>query len=298
MTKARVQAKPIRRIGDVTITRVEEMCGPSFSPSFLYADWTPQILEENRHWLVPDSFHEAKGLFIGSVHTWIVRTAYHTILIDTCCGNDKQRPGMPGFHMLKFPFLERLRAAGVAPEEVDYVLCTHLHVDHCGWNTRLDNGRWVPTFPNAKYIFSKAECDHWADPANQKDPVNAGVFKDSVLPILEGGLAELVDGAGMIGDELTIDPSPGHSPGHVAILLRSRGDQAIFSGDLMHQPVQIVYPDWNSCFCADAEMARSSRKRILELCVEHRAMLFPAHFGGSHAGFVTKDSKGFHWTYD
>ncbi len=136
--------------------------------------------------MIPDCFSKAEEKFIASVHSWVLRTKHNTILIDSCAGNDKHRPSLPRFHQLKLPFLERLATAGVTPESVDFVLCTHLHADHCGWNTRLLDGRWVPTFPNAKYVFSKAEQDHWAGPAGRQG-FNAGVYADSVLPVVESG---------------------------------------------------------------------------------------------------------------
>ena len=141
----------------------------------------------------------------------MVRTAHHTILIDSCGGNGKERPAFPRLHQRDFPFLERLADAGVRPEDVDFVLCTHLHADHCGWNTQLIDGRWVPTFPNARYVFSRAEYDHWSGPAGRTEDV-AAVFKDSVLPVLESNQAWMIDGPGEVVDGLALYPTPGHSP--------------------------------------------------------------------------------------
>ncbi|MEH2478036.1 glyoxylase-like metal-dependent hydrolase (beta-lactamase superfamily II) [Nitrobacteraceae bacterium AZCC 2146] len=287
-------AKQTHAVGDVTVTRVEEQCGPGFAPDFLFPDWTPDVLERHRNWMVPDFFDEAQGKFIASIHTWVVRTKHHVILIDSCAGNHKNRPQLPRFHQLDLPFLNRLRAAGVAPQDVDYVLCTHLHADHCGWNTRLDNGRWVPTFPNAKYVFSKAEQQHWSGAAGQSG-FNAGVYEDSVLPVIESGQMELIDGLGQIGAGLFVEPTPGHSIGHVAFRLESGGEEGVFSGDIMHQPLQIYYPHWNSCFCEDQALARQSRAWVLEHCAEHRSQLFPAHFAGSFTGHVERKGDEFIW---
>jgi glyoxylase-like metal-dependent hydrolase (beta-lactamase superfamily II) len=290
-------ARSAHSIGDVTVTRVEEQCGPGFAPQLLFPDWTPDALERHRHWMLPDFFSEAEGKFIASIHTWVVRTRHHVILIDSCAGNHKHRPQIARFHQLNLPFLERLRAAGVAPEDVDYVLCTHLHADHCGWNTRLQNGRWVPTFPKARYVFSKAEHEHWSGPAGQSG-FNAGVYSDSVLPVLEAGQAEIVEGKAEVGNGLLIEPTPGHSPGHVAFRLLSRGEEGVFSGDIMHQPIQIYHPDWNTAFCEQPDLARASRQWVLEHCAEHGAKLFPAHFAGSFAGHVDRRSDGFAWRGD
>ena len=180
-------------IGNIAIRRVTEMRGPGFTPDFLFPDWDPSVLQRHRDLMVPDCFDETQGRFIASIHTWVLKTRHHTILIDSCAGNDKNRPALPRFHQLKLPFLDRLAEAGVSPESVDYVCCTHLHAAHCGWNTRLLNGRWVPTFPNARYVFSKPEYDHWSGPAC-KEGFSTGVFEDSVLPVIQSGQAQIVAG--------------------------------------------------------------------------------------------------------
>ena len=220
------------RIGDVTVTRVGEQYGPGYAPEFLFPDWDQAVLDEHRDWMIPGCFSEADLRFIASIHTWVVRTRHHTILIDSCAGNHKNRPSLPRFHQLDLPFLDRLAAAGVDPGAVDYVLCTHLHADHCGWNTRLIDGRWVPTFPRARYVFSKTELSHWSGQAGHGG-FNEGVYADSVLPVIESGQALVIDGEGQVDDNLTLHPTPGHSVGHLAIGLCSRGEEALFSGDVM-----------------------------------------------------------------
>jgi glyoxylase-like metal-dependent hydrolase (beta-lactamase superfamily II) len=283
-------------IGDVSIDQVVEQRGPSFAPEFLFPDWDPVVLEGHRKLMVPDCFNEQEGRLISSIHSWVLRTPHHTILIDSCAGNHKRRPSLPRFHQLNLPFLERLNDTGISPEEVDYVMCTHLHVDHCGWNTRLLNGRWVPTFPNAKYVFSKAEYEHWQRSAGSEG-VNAGVYEDSVLPVVESGQMELVEGECMAGAGLLFQPTPGHTAGHVAIALQSGGHRAIFSGDVMHQPLQVFYPDWNSAFCEHAELARSSRRWLLEHAAETRATVFTGHFAATSAGRITRRGDGFDWRF-
>ncbi|WP_439359135.1 MBL fold metallo-hydrolase [Bradyrhizobium sp. DASA03007] len=286
----------VHAIGNVAIRQVIEIRGPGFTPDFLFPDWDQSVLEKHRALMIPDCFDEAEGRFIASIHTWVLKTQHHTILIDSCAGNDKNRPMLPRFHQLNLPFLDRLAEAGVSPEQVDYVCCTHLHADHCGWNTRLLNGRWVPTFPNAKYVFSKAEYDHWSGPAG-KEGFSAGVFEDSVLPVIQSGQAEIVDGEAAIGDGLTFHPTPGHSPGHVAIQLCDQGQKALFSGDIMHQPLQIFRPDWNSAFCEHEEHARASRRWLLEQAAEDRSTVFTAHFANTSAGLVTRSGDRFDWRF-
>jgi glyoxylase-like metal-dependent hydrolase (beta-lactamase superfamily II) len=283
-------------IGEISIIQVIEQRGASFAPEVLFPDWDPAILEQQRALMVPACFDERDGRLISSIHTWVLRTRHHTIHVDSCAGNHKNRPSVPRFHQLNLPFLEGLAAAGVSPESVDYVMCTHLHADHCGWNTRLLDGRWVPTFPNARYLFSKAEYEHWRGPAG-KQGVNAGVYEDSVLPVVESGQAEIVDGEGSVGDGLMFHPTPGHTVGHVAIKLQSREHRAVFSGDIMHQPLQVFRPDWNSAFCEDPTRARASRRWLFEHAADTGSTVFTAHFANSSAGRITRHGDRFDWRF-
>lgn len=283
-------------IGGVVIRRVIEQRGAGFAPDFLYPDWDPRVLEEHAALMIPECFDVAQARFVSSVHTWVLKTRHHTILIDTCAGNHKNRPHLPRFHQQNLPFLERLAEAGVPPETVDYVMCTHLHVDHCGWNTRLVDGRWVPTFPNAKYVFSKAEYEHWRGLAG-REGFNAGVYEDSVLPVVESGQAKIVDGEDAVGDGLLFRSTPGHSAGHTAIELADAGHNAVFCGDIMHQPLQVFRPDWNSAFCEAPVQARASRRWLLEHAAETAATVFTAHFAGSSAGHVSSHGERFDWRF-
>lgn len=288
-------------IGDVTVTKIEEMRLDVAPPSFLYPAYESSELEPNLHWLTPSNMDATTGNLIQSIHTWLVRTRHHTILIDTGTGNDKERPKNPIFHRLNTPYLQRLAAAGVQPEDVDYVLHTHLHVDHCGWNTKLVDGRWVPTFPNARHVFSRAEEDYYGSPAshNEVNVPSHGVFEDSVAPIVESGQAERIDNEGDdYLDNFTFHPTKGHSIGHMSIELRSNGKQALFSGDVMHHPFQVVRPDWNSVFCEWQDEARASRRWVLEHAAEHEIPLFTPHFAETSVGYVTRQGDGFAWRYE
>jgi glyoxylase-like metal-dependent hydrolase (beta-lactamase superfamily II) len=294
MTNGKRQAGMFN-FGDVEILRVEESLGRGFRPKTLLPDWNAAEIAPHLRWLAPTYYDPQSDRIVASVHSWVLKTRHHTILIDTCVGNHKERPDLKGFHMLNQPYLENLAAAGLKPGDIDYVLCTHLHVDHVGWNTRLDSGRWVPTFPNAKYVFSKTDRDYF-DPARGeggRDEAHARVFNDSVLPILEGKQEMLVDGATALGDDLTIEPAPGHSPGHVLIALASQGAEALFTGDIMHHPIQIHYPGWSSSFCSDPEEARQTRRRLLERAATRGSVLYPAHFAGPHIGRVAEVAGGF-----
>ena len=284
------------RVGEVEITRITESVLDSFTPSSLLPGWN-SLTEEQK--MASPYTMEAKPSLL-STHTWLVKTRKHTILVDTASGNDKERPFTPYFNQLSLPYLERLSDVGIKPEDVDYVLMTHLHVDHVGWNTRLYNGEWIPTFPNARYVFSKEEYEYYKDPANHNDRNKTSVIvqNDSILPIIEAGLAEMIyiDGTEFI-DGLSFKPTPGHSVNHSSITLSSRGENALFSGDIFHNPVQISCPELNSIFDAFTDQARSSRLWGVEYASEHHATVFSSHFPQSSAGRVVSSGENYKWFY-
>ena len=280
------------QLGRLEVKRVEDFIDPKVPAKFLLPDLTDETVAENLEWLAPRFYDPADGTVAIHIQSWLFRTAHHNILVDTCVGNHKMRH-FPPFHMRDNPYLERLREAGAAPEDIDYVFCTHLHSDHVGWNTRLENGRWVPTFPKAKYLFSRADVEAM-DPrrgASEGDANDA--FLDSVLPVMEAGLAEIVDGEHKVGDGMTIVPAPGHSPGHCYLRVENNGDSGLFTGDSMHHPIQIAAPELNSFACVDADLARVSRRKILEECCENHRLLIPGHFAAPHCGRVSQEGSGF-----
>ncbi len=287
-----------RMIGDVKIDRVTENAGPSFLPDKLFPDWTPEALEKHRHWLVPGAFDERSGRLIMSLHSWVVHTGRHTILIDTCVGNHKTRSRRM-WHDLNTPFLDRLADAGVQPEAVDYVLCTHLHTDHVGWNTRLADGRWRPTFPNARYLIGRTDYDdrlrQMDDPAGVR-PLD-GAFEDSVLPIVEAGQALMIEDGYRIDNTMVIEAAPGHTPGHVTMTLISHGAEALFTGDIMHHPLQVYEPYWNSAFCELPSRAATTRREVLERLADRPVMMMPAHFPDPCSGHVHSAGDGFRFSF-
>ena len=288
----------MHRLHDCTIHRVEERLEPAVPPALLLPGLDPALLDEHAGWLVPHHRDAASGLLVIGIHSWLIRTPRHTILVDACAGNDKERlrPETAEFHRQHTPWLKRLAACGVRPEQVDYVMCTHLHVDHVGWNTRLADGRWVPTFPNAKYLFSRRDYAHWDPAARAGLPPhpNDGVFEDSVLPVVAAGLVEWVgDEAHSPVDGLRVEPAPGHTPGHCVLHLDAGGRHALFSGDTMHHALQVYAPDLNSAFCEDPGMSRATRRRLLEGVCDRDVLLFPAHFGHPHAGRVVSRGGSF-----
>jgi len=283
-------------IGTVRVTRVEEQLGfASFPPEQYLVPFERALLERHMSWLVPDHYSPAHNRLISSVHSWLIRTPRHTILVDCCAGNHKDRPGFARFHQLDTPYLARLREAGVAPEDIDIVLCTHLHSDHVGWNTVLRDGRWVPTFPNAKYLLSRTDDTYWdmrKNPAMAADPRHMA-YEDSVLPVVQSGQAVLVDDGYDVTSELSVEAAPGHSPGHVLFKLADEGRRAVFCGDVIHHALQVYAPHWNHMADERPADAAASRRRLLESCAEQDALLFPIHFGAPHVVGIEHGPQGF-----
>ena len=283
------------KIGDALIAQVEESVQPSFVPNMLLPDCTPHELSKHMHWMAPLHFDPAEGKFRTSVRSFLVKTGRHNVLIDCCGGNHKNRPYFPRFHHKQHPWIDRLATAGVGPEQIDFVMCTHLHADHVGWNTVLQDGRWKPTFPNAKYIIHRRELARWnpADPAYRFSPHNEFTWEDSVLPVIEAGQAVAVDDGYALDDMLSVEPAPGHTLAHVAINLESRGERAIFSGDVMHVPLQIHYPHWGTSLDDDPHLGIRSRLGLLERCAETRTLMLPTHFVPNAGCFIARSGDGF-----
>lgn len=284
------------RVGNAIVTRVTELILPEVPSEFLFPDRDRTVLTKDRpRWVGPENASADGQSLALSIHSWVVQTDRHTILIDAGAGNGKNRPLNPIFHQLDTPYLQRLAAAGVRPDDIDFVLITHLHIDHVGWNTIHSGDRWVPTFPKARYIFSEAEYRFYADEGHVKTP-SAGVFADSVQPVVDAGQAVLVNPADRLPVEgFSFHTSKGHSFDHLSISLTSQGEHALFSGDVMHHPVQVAKPEWNSVFCEFQEDAQSSRLWALNHAADHSAIFFSSHFPGSSVGRVERDETGFVW---
>ena len=273
----------------MTVTRVVETEGP-MPATFLYAEATPESIA--RHvWLRPHFLAE-DGRLIGSIHAFVVESQGRCIVVDTCVGNDKVRP-QKHWHLRQGRFLEDLAEAGFARESIDTVLCTHLHVDHVGWNTMLVEGRWVATFPRASYLFGRAEWEHWT---RQADNPDGDVMGDSVRPIVDAALAELVDMDHRLTGEVRLEPTPGHTPGHVSVRIASQGAEAVITGDLMHHPVQCAEPDWANRFDVDPAAARATRRAFLERHAGRSVLVLGTHFATPTAGRIAKDGDA--WRFE
>lgn len=292
------------RVGDITISRLVEMAGdgPGGGEHSPLPEAYPETLKR-LSWLIPD-FVTEEGYMRFSVHALLVDTPDGRLIVDTCVGNDKTR-AMPMWNKLTTSFLEDLKAHGWRREAVDGVLCTHLHVDHVGWNTMLDGETWAPTFPNARYYMARAEVEHWRGEMAKEREARApetgarslmeseATFLDSVKPILDAGLDEQVETDAIIMPGVRLMPTPGHTPGHVSVILESKGERAVITGDLMHHPCQIAHPHWSSVFDTDAELSMSSRLSFFAEFADTGTLVIGTHFGGPTAGHITRHGEEF-----
>ncbi|MFJ2766254.1 MBL fold metallo-hydrolase [Streptomyces sp. NPDC087300] len=289
-------AVPHWTVGDITVHRVDEISLPPETGPWLLPGATPDVVAEH-DWLRPD-FADHEGVLRLDSHSFAFVVGGLRVLVDTGIGNGKTRAN-PAWHDLRTDYLQRLTAAGFAPESVDVVVLTHLHTDHVGWNTREVDGTWVPTFPNARYVTSRAEREFWA--GQTMDEARQQMFRDSVLPVEDAGLLDLVDvpehgsevapehgsehgpkvvperGAEVVPG-LRLLPTPGHTPGHVAVELTSRGETAVITGDLLHHPVQFPHPHIGSCVDIDPEQAEASRRSLLAALADTDTLVLGTHF--------------------
>ncbi|NKC10808.1 MAG: MBL fold metallo-hydrolase [Gammaproteobacteria bacterium] len=272
-------------VGNIEVAAVREQLW-TISPRWLFANAGYAVMAAHRDWLVPRFNTDDLKLKL-SIHTFIVRVNGLTILIDTCVGNCKQR-SLDTWTNMNTPYLERLAAAGVTPESVDLVFCTHLHMDHVGWNTRLVNGKWVPTFANAKYLFHAEELEHWQAQADQRQ-----VFDDSVAPVVDAGLAQLVAADHELTDGVRLTLTPGHTPGHCSVLLGEEGREGVITGDMIHHPIQIAEPAVCSRVCSDVEQAMQTRRTRLAQWSRDDTLVLGTHFAAPTAVRIEPHAEGY-----
>lgn len=275
------------QIGDIKITRIVEMQVTGGS-RFILPDATREAVLPIK-WLAPH-FMDDEGRLIMSIHALILETPDVTIIVDTCLGNDKPRD-IPNWNMLQGPFLEDLVEAGYPRETIDTVLCTHLHVDHVGWNTMLVDDKWVPTFPNARYLMGEKEYQYWTEEADQGE--YGDVIADSVLPVFDAGLVDLVPMDYQITDEICLEPTPGHTPGHVSVHIKSQGEEALITGDCFHHPCQIARPEWSSSADYNAEDGIVTRNSLLRKYTDEPILIIGTHFATPTAGHLKRDGDQF-----
>jgi glyoxylase-like metal-dependent hydrolase (beta-lactamase superfamily II) len=267
-------------IGDIEVNTIDDLPVMDFPLGMLLPQVDAAQLAPYLDWLQPDHFTAASATLHLACHSFLLRHAGRVILVDTCVGCGKSRPLRPSWDRRSDDgFLHRLRAAGVAPEQVDTVFCTHLHADHVGWNTRLDDGRWVPSFPKARYLIGRAEMAHWQEQVVQRglDAVNHGAHADSVLPVLQAGQVELVDDGFDLAAGLVLRGLPGHTPGQMGLHVDRGQARALFCGDALHTPIQVPHPEWSSAICADPDAAAKTRLAMLQDAAESGRLVVPAH---------------------
>ena len=265
------------QLGGLDITRVEELNAPLTSAYQFFPDLTKDMLDAARP-EIPEGHLSDSDEIILSFHSYIVKTGRYTILVDTCCGNDKERPSRPAFSHLNTNYLGTLAAAGCQPEDVDFVMCTHLHWDHIGWNTQLVDGEWVPTFPNAKYIMARREYEHWDQLMQDPNNTHRFGFQDSVQPLVRADQAVLVEDDHEIDTGIWLEPCHGHSPGHVVVNLASGSSKGAMTGDVIHHRVQLVYPELSTIADTDQNLSRRNRTALMEKHADTGSIIFPAHF--------------------
>jgi glyoxylase-like metal-dependent hydrolase (beta-lactamase superfamily II) len=276
------------RIGRVVVTKIVELEVTGGS-RFLLPQATDDEIRPIR-WLPPD-FADDHGRLKMSIQALVVETPERRIVVDTCLGNDKENRRIPTWNRLQTRFLDDLAAAGYARETIDRVVCTHLHVDHVGWNTMLVDRSWRPTFPNARYLMGRVEYRHWTQDSERDDM--KPVLADSVAPVWEAGLVDLVEVDHRLCDEVSLVPTPGHTPGHVSVKIASEGEEALITGDLMHHPCQIARPEWSSTADTDPDLARATRERMLASLAATPVLVIGTHFAGRAAGHVVVDGGTF-----
>ena len=284
------------KLNNIEIGRVVEYDGPFMSIYDFFPDATEELLAAHRNWLEPNALQVGTDMMLMPIQSYIVHTPTAKILVDSCVGNHKSVKWFPPWDQKEDSnFLTGLTKEGTHPDEIDYVFCTHLHVDHSGWNTQLSNGRWVPTFKNAKYIFSKTECDHAEKLYNKYgDPT----FVENVLPIIEAGQALLVKDDFELDKFVRLEPTPGHTPGHCAVRLFDGNKSGVISGDLIHSPVQCQFPHWNFKFDFDKKLAAETRLNFLQQHYESGTRILTAHFPLPSTGILKAKGDAFRFIYD
>jgi glyoxylase-like metal-dependent hydrolase (beta-lactamase superfamily II) len=276
------------KIGDVTVTKIVEIEATG-GTKFILPQATPEAVADYA-WMKPH-FADENGKLRMSVHALVVETPTKRIIVDTCIGNDKEGRGVPTWNKLQLPFLKDLAAAGFARESFDTVMCTHLHVDHVGWNTMLVDGKWVPTFPKARYLMGRAEYEYWQSQNENHEQV--AVFSDSVKPVFEAGLVDLVETDHKVCDEVNLVPTVGHTPGHVSIRISSKGEEALITGDFVHHPCQMARPDWAALVDYDKEQSTRTRREVFSRLAGTPTLVIGTHFASPTAGHIVRDGDAF-----
>lgn len=277
------------QIGDVTVTKIVELTSASLG-EYILPDATAAELQKIQ-WIGP--FVDSDSRMVLSFHSLIVQSADRLVIVDTCIGNEKTR-NYPRWNQMQTSFRGDLQEAGFQEHAFDTVLCTHMHVDHVGWNTYRDDDQWLPTFKNARYLYAREEWEHWQVESQEE---YGPVIEDSVQPIFDLGLADLVESTHQVSDEIQLVPTPGHTPGHVSVYIRSRGEEAIITGDIFHHPCQIAHPTWCATADSDQEAALRTRQTFLAEYSDRPILCIGTHFAGVTAGRLVIDGDTYRLDY-
>jgi glyoxylase-like metal-dependent hydrolase (beta-lactamase superfamily II) len=278
---------------DITIHPVVEQQAPFFNALEFFPTLTKEVLEENQTWLKPTFIDPASGLLVLCVQGFVIRTPQLNILVDSCVGNHKPRPARPFWNMMNSDRFEKnLAAIGLTVNDIDYVMCTHLHVDHVGWNTRLENGRWVPTFPKAKYVMADRELAHWTQ-KEKADPASVPWITDSVLPIVEAKRAQIVKSDFALNESVEFVPTPGHSIDHYSVLVGRPGQDALITGDMIHSPLQGKYPELGMRADYDSRQAGQTRRKAFERFCDSPTIMCVTHFPSPSTGRLQRWGEGY-----
>ena len=280
-----------RRLGDLRLLRAVESIWEA-DVGFFFRDTAREFWQPHFDWMCPNALDAETLRLKMPMQSYIVQTPHHNILIDTCVGGLKNLPKYPEWNLNPHTrYTDALAAHGLGFGDIHYVMCTHLHTDHCGWNTKLENGRWVPTFPNARYIFSKKEYEHWAAVKND-------VYNQSVLPVVEAGRADLVESDFVLNDHVWLEPTPGHTPDHVCVHIKSKGEHVVVTGDLFHSPIQCLHPEWENLIDWNKDLGAQARRGFMERNADTGTLICTIHFPLPSAGFFRRKGDVFHFEYD
>jgi glyoxylase-like metal-dependent hydrolase (beta-lactamase superfamily II) len=278
---------------DIMIHPVVEQQAPFFDPLEFFPTLTKDVLEENRSWLHPTFIDPDTGRVVLCIQGFVIRTPHQNILVDSCVGNHKPRQARPFWNMMNSDRFEKnLGAIGLTVDDIDYVMCTHLHVDHVGWNTRLDNGRWVPTFPKAKYVMADRELAHWTQ-KEKDDPASVPWITDSVLPIVEAKRAQIVASDFVLNESVQFIPTPGHTIDHYSVLVGQPGQDALITGDMIHSPIQGKYPELGMRADYDSPQAGQTRRRVFDRFCDASTIMCITHFPSPSTGRVRRWGDGY-----
>ncbi len=274
-----------RIVGNIEIFQIVEIEAGKIIQSII-PNAIPEEIKKMK-WLIPH-FADENGILKALVQSFIIKSNDKYILVDTCNGNNKNRPSLLEWSHLKINFIEKMNQIGIFPSDIDYVVCTHLHFDHVGWNTTLINGKWVPTFPNAKYIFSKKEYEYWSGKPKKEMIDDLMGIEDSVQPVIDAGLVELVDDIFKFDKNISLIPTPGHTPSHVSVFIESEGEKALISGDFIYHPAQVEKPEWGNTVDTYPNQALETRKKLLQSLADTNTLLLGSHFPNPAGGYVVR----------